>query len=195
MHRHIGGSTAPTCRAWPESDRGVAATAALARRRHRQHRAAPGSGIVTRLSGMVGEALRTVRLAQKLSQLPTASATGPASSSCGSVRAGGRGAAARARRRRRPDGGGRCVREGAGTAGTACRCCCSSGPRCRRASVEMLKPGRRTCAPSGCAVSAIMTRSRRLQPTAAIVLYCTMAALRAHQRGHGYAARTPACCS
>ncbi|MBP2365551.1 hypothetical protein [Pseudonocardia parietis] len=147
------------------------------------------SGIVTRLSGMVGEALRTVRLAQKLSQLPEGLGDWSGQQFL------------RIRFDELDDAGLRhelgdvVDRTAAGMAGGA-------RSKERRDGMSMLLRGVRAAMPKGVRVEMLkpdaVLRTERLrvsaikdvfsggqQLTAAIVLYCTMAALRAHQRGHG----------
>ena len=75
----------------------------------------------------------------------------------------------------------------AGRGATAWRCCCA-GVRAampKGVRVEMLKPDAvlRTERLRVAQIRDVFSGGQRL--TAAIVLYCTMAALRAHQRGHG----------
>ncbi|MEU6699201.1 hypothetical protein [Pseudonocardia sp. NPDC046786] len=148
------------------------------------------SGIVTRLSGMVGEALRTVRLAQKLSQLPDGLGDWSGQQFL------------RIRFEELPDAALRhelglvVDRTASGLAGGSGRA------RDRRDGMSMLLRGVRAAMPKGVRVEMLkpdaVLRTERLrvsaikdvfsggqQLTAAIVLYCTMAALRAHQRGHG----------
>jgi hypothetical protein len=145
------------------------------------------SGIVTRLHGMVGEALRTLRLAQRLSELPDGLSDWSGQQflrirfdevddavllhALGEV----------------VD---RTAHERAGNA------------RDRRDGMSLLLRGVRAAMPKGVRVEMLkpdaVLRTERLrvseirdvfsggqQLTAAIVLYCTMAALRAHQRGQG----------
>lgn len=148
------------------------------------------SGIVTRLSGMVGEALRTLRLAQRLSQLPDGL---------------GDWSGQQFLRIRFDELDDAALRHELGvvvdrTAESAASG--SSRSRDRRDGMSMLLRGVRAAMPKGVRVEMLkpdaVLRTERLrvsaisdvfsggqQLTAAIVLYCTMAALRAHQRGHG----------
>lgn len=146
------------------------------------------SGIVTRLSGMVGEALRTVRLAQRLSQLPEGLGDWSGQQFL------------RIRFEELPDAalrhelGAVVDRTATGMAG--------GKAKDRRDGMSMLLRGVRAAMPKGVRVEMLkpdaVLRTERLrvsaikdvfsggqQLTAAIVLYCTMAALRAHQRGQG----------
>jgi hypothetical protein len=145
------------------------------------------SGIVTRLSGMVGEALRTLRLAQRLSELPEGLSDWSGQQFL------------RIRFDEVDDAAllhelGEVVDRTAGErAGNA---------RDRRDGMSLLLRGVRAAMPKGVRVEMLkpdaVLRTERLrvseirdvfsggqQLTAAIVLYCTMAALRAHQRGQG----------
>lgn len=146
------------------------------------------SGIVTRLSGMVGEALRTVRLAQRLSQLPEGLGDWSGQQFL------------RIRFEELPDAalrhelGAVVDRTATGMAG--------GKAKDRRDGMSMLLRGVRAAMPKSVRVEMLkpdaVLRTERLrvsaikdvfsggqQLTAAIVLYCTMAALRAHQRGQG----------
>lgn len=146
------------------------------------------SGIVTRLSGMVGEALRTVRLAQRLSQLPEGLGDWSGQQFL------------RIRFEELPDAalrhelGAVVDRTATGMAG--------GKAKDRRDGMSMLLRGVRAAMPKGVRVEMLkpdaVLHTERLrvsaikdvfsggqQLTAAIVLYCTMAALRAHQRGQG----------
>jgi hypothetical protein len=145
------------------------------------------SGIVTRLHGMVGEALRTLRLAQRLSELPEGLSDWSGQQFL------------RIRFDEVDDAVlldelGEVVDRTAGErAGNA---------RDRRDGMSLLLRGVRAAMPKGVRVEMLkpdaVLRTERLrvseirdvfsggqQLTAAIVLYCTMAALRAHQRGQG----------
>jgi hypothetical protein len=145
------------------------------------------SGIVTRLQGMVGEALRTLRLAQRLSELPEGLSDWSGQQFL------------RIRFDEIDDAAllhelGEVVDRTAGErAGNA---------RDRRDGMSLLLRGVRAAMPKGVRVEMLkpdaVLRTERLrvseirdvfsggqQLTAAIVLYCTMAALRAHQRGQG----------
>ncbi|MFC4462907.1 hypothetical protein ACFO4M_31380, partial [Pseudonocardia nematodicida] len=146
------------------------------------------SGIVTRLAGMVGEALRTVRLAQKLSQLPDGL---------------GDWSGQQFLRIRFEELDDAALRHELGTVVDRTAELAASGrARDRRDGMSMLLRGVRVAMPKGVKVEMLkpdaVLRTERLrvsaikdvfsggqQLTAAIVLYCTMAALRAHQRGHG----------
>ncbi|HYH30575.1 MAG TPA: hypothetical protein VD903_09340 [Pseudonocardia sp.] len=145
------------------------------------------SGIVTRLHGMVGEALRTLRLAQRLSELPEGLSDWSGQQFL------------RIRFDELTDAAllhelgevvDRTAHEKSGTA------------RERRDGMSLLLRGVRAAMPKGVRVEMLkpdaVLRTERLrvseirdvfsggqQLTAAIVLYCTMAALRAHQRGQG----------
>jgi hypothetical protein len=145
------------------------------------------SGIVTRLSGMVGEALRTLRLAQRLSELPEGLSDWSGQQFL------------RIRFDEVDDATllhelgevvDRTAQERTGNA------------RDRRDGMSLLLRGVRAAMPKGVRVEMLkpdaVLRTERLrvseirdvfsggqQLTAAIVLYCTMAALRAHQRGQG----------
>ncbi|MFC5235092.1 hypothetical protein [Pseudonocardia zijingensis] len=145
------------------------------------------SGIVTRLHGMVGEALRTLRLAQRLSELPEGLSDWSGQQFL------------RIRFDEADDAAllhelgevvDRTATERAGNA------------RDRRDGMSLLLRGVRAAMPKGVRVEMLkpdaVLRTERLrvseirdvfsggqQLTAAIVLYCTMAALRAHQRGQG----------
>ncbi|MBW0104482.1 hypothetical protein [Pseudonocardia sp. KRD291] len=147
------------------------------------------SGIVTRLAGMVGEALRTLRLAQRLSELPDGLSDWSGQQFL---------------RIRFDTVDDEVLRHALGEvvdrtaeAGTT-----GSSPRDRRDGMSLLLRGVRAAMPRGVRVEMLkpdaVLRTERLrvseirdvfsggqQLTAAIVLYCTMAALRAHQRGEG----------
>lgn len=148
------------------------------------------SGIVVRLQGMVGEALRTLRLAGRLSQLPEglsdwsgqqflrirfddvddAELTGRLGEVVDRTAAEHTGKAGSSRERR--DGMALLLR--------GVRAAMPKGVR-----VEMLKPDAvlRTERLRVSEIRDVFSGGQQL--TAAIVLYCTMAALRAHQRGQG----------
>jgi hypothetical protein len=149
-----------------------------------RHRA----GIVTRLQGMVGEALRTLRLAQRLSQLPDGLSDWSGqqflrfrfdeidddtllSERLGEVVD------------RTAEGylsGGKEQRDGLSLLLRGVRAAMPKGVR-----VEMLKPDAvlRTERLRVSEIRDVFSGGQQL--TAAIVLYCTMAALRANQRGEG----------
>jgi len=145
------------------------------------------SGIVTRLHGMVGEALRTLRLAQRLSELPEGLSDWSGQQFL------------RIRFDELDDAD--LVRElGEVVDRTATER--SGNARDRRDGMSLLLRGVRAAMPKGVRVEMLkpdaVLRTERLrvseirdvfsggqQLTAAIVLYCTMAALRAHQRGQG----------
>jgi hypothetical protein len=148
------------------------------------------SGIVTRLQGMVGEALRTLRLAGRLSQLPDGLSDWSGqqflrirfddvddvelTTRLGdvvdrtAVEHTGKGGTARERR------------DGLGLLLRGVRAAMPKGER-----VEMLKPDAvlRTERLRVSEIRDVFSGGQQL--TAAIVLYCTMAALRANQRGQG----------
>ncbi|MHA6622852.1 hypothetical protein [Pseudonocardia sp. DLS-67] len=145
------------------------------------------SGIVTRLSGMVGEALRTLRLAQRLSELPEGLSDWSGQQFL-RIRFDELDDAALL-----PELGEVVDRMAGERAGNA---------RDRRDGMSLLLRGVRAAMPKGVRVEMLkpdaVLRTERLrvseirdvfsggqQLTAAIVLYCTMAALRAHQRGQG----------
>ncbi|WP_226358078.1 hypothetical protein [Pseudonocardia sp. ICBG601] len=146
------------------------------------------SGIVTRLSGMVGEALRTVRLAQRLSQLPEGLGDWSGQQFL------------RIRFEELPDAA---LRHELGAVVDRIATGMAGGKaKDRRDGMSMLLRGVRAAMPKGVRVEMLkpdaVLRTERLrvsaikdvfsggqQLTAAIVLYCTMAALRAHQRGQG----------
>ncbi|MEJ8280529.1 hypothetical protein [Pseudonocardia spirodelae] len=147
------------------------------------------SGIVTRLSGMVGEALRTVRLAQRLSQLPEGLGDWSGQQFL------------RIRFEELPEAA---LRHELGAVVDRTATGMAGGGRSteRRDGMSMLLRGVRAAMPKGVRVEMLkpdaVLRTERLrvsaikdvfsggqQLTAAIVLYCTMAALRAHQRGQG----------
>ncbi len=147
------------------------------------------SGIVTRLTGMVGEAVRTLRLAQRLSELPDGL---------------GDWSGQQFLRIRFDTVEDAVLRDELGavvdrTAATATE---GKGPRELRDGMSLLLRGVRAAMPKGVRIEMLkpdaVLRTERLrvseirdvfsggqQLTAAIVLYCTMAALRAHQRGQG----------
>ncbi|SFM59346.1 hypothetical protein SAMN05216207_1001240 [Pseudonocardia ammonioxydans] len=189
VHRHIGGvdrSEMPAlAREWIEALRPRLRSLDDDLGNIDRHR----SGIVTRLSGMVGEALRTVRLAQKLSQLPDGL---------------GDWSGQQFLRIRFEELDDAALRHELGVVvdRTAEAAAGSSRSRDRRDGMSMLLRGVRAAMPKGVRVEMLkpdaVLRTERLrvssikdvfsggqQLTAAIVLYCTMAALRAHQRGHG----------
>jgi hypothetical protein len=149
------------------------------------------SGIVTRLHGMVGEALRTLRLAQRLSELPEGLSDwsgqqflrirfdeiddavllhelGEVVDRTAHERTGS------------PTGAARERRDGMSLLLRGVRAAMPKGVR-----VEMLKPDAvlRTERLRVSEIRDVFSGGQQL--TAAIVLYCTMAALRAHQRGQG----------
>jgi hypothetical protein len=147
------------------------------------------SGIVTRLAGMVGEALRTLRLAQRLSELPEGLADWSGQQFL---------------RIRFDDVEDAVLRHELGEVvdRTAEQQITGKGGAGRRDGMALLLAGVRAAMPKGVRVEMLkpdaVLRTERLrvsqirdvfsggqQLTAAIVLYCTMAALRAHQRGHG----------
>jgi hypothetical protein len=145
------------------------------------------SGIVTRLQGMVGEALRTLRLAQRLSELPEGLSDWSGQQFL-RIRFDELDDAALAH-----ELGEVVDRTASERAGNA---------RDRRDGMSLLLRGVRAAMPKGVRVEMLkpdaVLRTERLrvseirdvfsggqQLTAAIVLYCTMAALRAHQRGQG----------
>ena len=146
------------------------------------------SGIVTRLSGMVGEALRTLRLAQRLSQLPEGLSDWSGQQFLrirfeeiddDTVLAERLGEVVD----RTAEGylqGGKDQRDGMALLLRGVRAAMPRGVR-----VEMLKPDAvlRTERLRVSEVRDVFSGGQQL--TAAIVLYCTMAALRAHQRGEG----------
>ena len=189
VHRHIGGvdrSEMPAlAREWIEALRPRLRSLDDDLGNIDRHR----SGIVTRLSGMVGEALRTVRLAQKLSQLPDGL---------------GDWSGQQFLRIRFEELDDAALRHELGVVvdRTAEAAAGSARSRDRRDGMSMLLRGVRAAMPKGVRVEMLkpdaVLRTERLrvsaikdvfsggqQLTAAIVLYCTMAALRAHQRGHG----------
>jgi hypothetical protein len=146
------------------------------------------SGIVTRLAGMVGEALRTLRLAQRLSELPEGLSDWSGQQflrirfdevtdqvlhhDLGEVVD----RVAEERRSGRP----REQRDGLALLLRGVRAAMPKGVR-----AEMLKPDAvlRTERLRVSEIRDVFSGGQLL--TAAIVLYCTMAALRAHQRGQG----------
>ncbi|MFP5069528.1 hypothetical protein ACLFMI_07660 [Pseudonocardia nantongensis] len=190
VHRHIGGvdrSEMPALAAdWIEALRPRLRSLDDDLTNIERHR----SGIVTRLSGMVGEALRTLRLAQRLSQLPDGL---------------GDWSGQQFLRIRFDEHDDATLRHelGAVVDRTAESAASGSGRnRDRRDGMAMLLRGVRAAMPKGVRVEMLkpdaVLRTERLrvsqikdvfsggqQLTAAIVLYCTMAALRAHQRGQG----------
>jgi len=146
------------------------------------------SGIVTRLGGMVGEALRTLRLAQRLSQLPD----------------GLSGWSGQQFIRFRFDeiDDDTLLAEALGEVVDRTAESYLSGGKEQRDGMSLLLRGVRAAMPQGVRVEMLkpdaVLRTERLrvseirdvfsggqQLTAAIVLYCTMAALRANQRGEG----------
>ena len=149
-----------------------------------RHRA----GIVTRLQGMVVEALRTLRLAQRLSELPDGLSDwsgqqflrirfeeltdAPLHHALGEV-------LDRTAEERRT-GRVRDQRDGMSLLLRGVRAAMPKGVR-----AEMLKPDAvlRTERLRVCEIRDVFSGGQQL--TAAIVLYCTMASLRAHQRGAG----------
>ncbi|MFP5019617.1 hypothetical protein [Pseudonocardia phyllosphaerae] len=189
VHRHIGGvdrSEMPGLAAeWIEALRPRLRSLDDDLGNIERHR----SGIVTRLSGMVGEALRTVRLAQKLSQLPEGLGDWSGQQFL------------RIRFEELPDAA---LRHELGEVVDRTASGIVGGTRSkeRRDGMSMLLRGVRAAMPKGVRVEMLkpdaVLRTERLrvsaisdvfsggqQLTAAIVLYCTMAALRAHQRGYG----------
>ena len=147
------------------------------------------SGIVTRLSGMVGEAVRTLRLAERLSELPDGLGDWSGQKFL------------RVRFETVEDS---VLRHELGD--VVDRAASSvNGPKASRElrdGMSLLLRGVRAAMPKGVRVEMLkpdaVLRTERLrvseirdvfsggqQLTAAIVLYCTMAALRAHQRGQG----------
>ena len=146
------------------------------------------SGIVTRLGGMVGDALRTLRLAQRLSQLPDGL----------SDWSGQQFLRIRFDEFADPDELLDCLGEVVDRTAEGYR----SGGKEQRDGMSLLLRGVRAAMPKGVRVEMLkpdaVLRAERLrvseirdvfsggqQLTAAIVLYCTMAALRANQRGEG----------
>jgi hypothetical protein len=150
------------------------------------------AGIVTRLGGMVGQALRTLRLAQRLSELPDGLADWSGQQflrirfdeldeavlrhALGEVV--DRTAEQQIASNNGAKSGGR--RDGMALLLAGVRAAMPKGVR-----VEMLKPDAvlRTERLRVAQIRDVFSGGQRL--TAAIVLYCTMAALRAHQRGDG----------
>jgi hypothetical protein len=150
------------------------------------------AGIVTRLGGMVGQALRTLRLAQRLSELPEGLADWSGQQflrirfddvekavlrhALGDVV--DRSAEQQVASINGAKSTGR--RDGMALLLAGVRAAMPKGVR-----VEMLKPDAvlRTERLRVAQIRDVFSGGQRL--TAAIVLYCTMAALRAHQRGHG----------
>jgi hypothetical protein len=146
------------------------------------------SGIVTRLRGMVAEALRTLRLAGKLSELPDGL----------SDWSGQQFLRIRFEELEDEDE----VTEALGEVVDRTAQGYQSGGKEQRDGVSLLLRGVRAVMPKGVRVEMLkpdaVLRAERLrvseirdvfsggqQLTAAIVLYCTMAALRANQRGEG----------
>ncbi|ANY07211.1 hypothetical protein [Pseudonocardia sp. HH130630-07] len=188
VHRHIGGvdraEMPALAREWIEALRPRLRSLDDDLGNIERHR----SGIVTRLSGMVGEALRTVRLAQKLSQLPDGL---------------GDWSGQQFLRIRFEELSDVALRHELGiVVDRTAEAAASGRSRDRRDGISMLLRGVRSAMPKGVRVEMLkpdaVLRTERLrvsaikdvfsggqQLTAAIVLYCTMAALRAHQRGHG----------
>ncbi len=146
------------------------------------------AGIVTRLGGMVGEALRTLRLAQRLSELPDGLADWSGQQflrirfddidEAALRQALGEVVDRTAEQQVSGKSSGR--RDGMALLLQGVRAAMPKGVR-----VEMLKPDAvlRTERLRVAQIRDVFSGGQRL--TAAIVLYCTMAALRAHQRGHG----------
>ncbi len=145
------------------------------------------SGIVTRLHGMVGEALRTLRLAQRLSELPEGLSDWSGQQflrirfdeidDAVLIHELGEVVDRTARER---TGNARDRRDGMSLLLRGVRAAMPKGVR-----VEMLKPDAvlRTERLRVSEIRDVFSGGQQL--TAAIVLYCTMAALRAHQRGQG----------
>ncbi|HEY2203407.1 MAG TPA: hypothetical protein VGH99_02865 [Pseudonocardia sp.] len=146
------------------------------------------SGIVTRLQGMVGEALRTLRLAQRLSELPDGLSDWSGQQFL------------RIRFDEVDDDTALVERLGEVVDETALGH--TRGGKESRDGMSLLLRGVRAAMPRGVRVEMLkpdaVLRTERLrvseirdvfsggqQLTAAIVLYCTMAALRANQRGEG----------
>jgi hypothetical protein len=146
------------------------------------------SGIVTRLHGMVGEALRTLRLAQRLSQLPDGL----------SDWSGQQFLRIRFDEVEDPDDLADLLGEVVDRTAEGYQ----NGGKDQRDGMSLLLRGVRAAMPKGVRVEILkpdaVLRAERLrvseirdvfsggqQLTAAIVLYCTMAALRANQRGEG----------
>ncbi|WP_028933237.1 hypothetical protein [Pseudonocardia spinosispora] len=146
------------------------------------------TGIVTRLQGMVGESLRTLRLAQRLSQLPDGLSDWSGQQFL------------RFRFEEIDDDTVLAERLGEVVDRTAEGYL--SGGKEQRDGMSLLLRGVRAAMPRGVRVEMLkpdaVLRTERLrvseirdvfsggqQLTAAIVLYCTMAALRANQRGEG----------
>jgi hypothetical protein len=152
------------------------------------------SGIVTRLQGMVGEALRTLRLAGRLSQLPEGLSDWSGQQFLRirfddvddvelTTRLGDvvdRTAAEHTTGHTGKGGTARDRRDGMGLLLRGVRAAMPRGVR-----VEMLKPDAvlRTERLRVSEIRDVFSGGQQL--TAAIVLYCTMAALRANQRGQG----------
>jgi hypothetical protein len=146
------------------------------------------AGIVTRLGGMVGQALRTLRLAQRLSELPDGLADWSGQQflrirfddldEAALRHALGEVVDRTAEQQIAGKSAGR--RDGMALLLAGVRAAMPKGVR-----VEMLKPDAvlRTERLRVAQIRDVFSGGQRL--TAAIVLYCTMAALRAHQRGHG----------
>jgi len=146
------------------------------------------AGIVTRLGGMVGQALRTLRLAQRLSELPDGLADWSGQQflrirfddldEAALRHALGEVVDRTAEQQVAGKSAGR--RDGMALLLAGVRAAMPKGVR-----VEMLKPDAvlRTERLRVAQIRDVFSGGQRL--TAAIVLYCTMAALRAHQRGDG----------
>ena len=146
------------------------------------------AGIVTRLGGMVGQALRTLRLAQRLSELPDGLADWSGQQflrirfddldEAALRQALGEVVDRTAEQQIAGKSAGR--RDGMALLLAGVRAAMPKGVR-----VEMLKPDAvlRTERLRVAQIRDVFSGGQRL--TAAIVLYCTMAALRAHQRGDG----------
>ena len=146
------------------------------------------AGIVTRLGGMVGQALRTLRLAQRLSELPEGLADWSGQQflrirfdeldEAALRHALGEVVDRTAEQQVAGKSAGR--RDGMALLLAGVRAAMPKGVR-----VEMLKPDAvlRTERLRVAQIRDVFSGGQRL--TAAIVLYCTMAALRAHQRGQG----------
>ena len=148
------------------------------------------SGIITRLHGMVGTALGTLRLAQRFSKLPPGmgdwsgqeflrirfAEPDPAvlREHLGTVVDEAADSATSADRQRRP-------RDGIGLVLQGVRAAMPKG-----VVVQMLKPDAvlRTERVRVSSISDVFSGGQLL--TAAIILYCTMAALRANERGHAH---------
>ncbi|MDT7568056.1 MAG: hypothetical protein QOG76_6680, partial [Pseudonocardiales bacterium] len=146
------------------------------------------TGIVTRLGGLVGEALRTLRLAQRLSQLPDGLSDWSGQQFL--------------RFRFEEIDDDTVLAEKLGEVVDRTAEGYLSGGKEQRDGMSLLLRGVRAAMPKGVRVEMLkpdaVLRTERLrvseirdvfsggqQLTAAIVLYCTMAALRANQRGEG----------